>query len=642
MEQYIDIDEETEDAGENQEMLVPIAGGDGGGDGDDKEDDDDDDNDNHDHNHDHDHNHVSFKKVIYFVRHAEATHNVREREAIRQAISKGETTKEGQENARKAVLREDHSLKDAPLSSEGTEQARSSGRKLHSLFGPPPSSSGGGTSFPSRQQHQQNAPFRRPDIVLVSPLRRALMTATAVFWPRDGENEEEFEPPLFLAIEALREKRTGFLCDERLSVAELQAEFPHVDFTDVQSGTTSVPIGEDNVTVRARVADYIDNRLPQVPGQYLAIVSHKGWLRELRHTLKARVESGLLRANYDVNEWDKTLYGNAEVRVAAFRWQDGQLVSLVSRSVDNAILASASMMGDGFEFAIGPPNTGFSIFLADRTTKVHFISLAEGRHTVAIRQAGDAVHAEMALFRNPDRPRSAHPLHDARLTKKGARQAEKLRQLLSERPSGGRPFTAFDLVITSPLTRACETTDIIFGDTPGTYGGMVLPPPRVVVRDECRERFGRYVCDARRTVSELEQEFPSFNFDQMPSDDDWVHHDEERESTLEVQARALRFLNWLSARPERCVCVVTHSEFLRHLFGQFGDTLHETDRGALQKRSRNCELRSVVLCSHGKVERDNNDSSSMTNGGGAGASAPSTIRVPSSSSLSSLATLGQE
>ena len=37
-----------------------------------------------------------------------------------------------------------------------------------------------------------------------------------------------------------------------------------------------------------------------------------------------------------------------------------------------------TMDGDSFQFSIGPPNSGFSMFMADRTKKVHFIRLNTG------------------------------------------------------------------------------------------------------------------------------------------------------------------------------------------------------------------------------------------------------------------------
>ena len=615
----------------------------------------------------------SHKKVIYFVRHAEAEHNVVERRVVQAAIAAGETNKERQDAARRAVLQEDPSLRDAPLSKDGTLQARDSGKKLGALFLNRSHSNASNhsneeylapLSVNSHQrksrQKQQQSPFRPPDVVLVSPLRRALMTATELFLHRREDSQDDTtssDPPRFVALEALREKRTGLACDERSSVAELRTEFPHVDFSNVPPASV-VPEGETNEDVRARGAHFLDHHLAAMEGTYLAIVSHKGWLREHRKVLKRRVELGHIRADFDINEWDTTLYGNAEVRVAAFRWQDDELVSVFSRSVDNAILASATMMGDGFEFALGPPSSGFSIFLANRTTKVHFISLAEGRHNVAVQEAtqanknvninnnnnnrGTTPHflsmngegdetiytSEAVLLREEGKQATEHPLYDARLTRKGVRQAQKLRDMLSQRPSGGRPFTAFDLVIVSPLTRALETAREIFSEAPGTYGGQAIPPPRMEVSEECRERYGRYVCDGRRSLSELHSEFPMFDFTNVPSNED-VWYTDERESVVEVQARAIRLLESLSSRPERCIAVVSHNEFLRHLFGQFGDTLHEDDRSCLQRTAQNCELRSVVLCSHGAVEHEDADQQR-----------PSTFRVPSSNSISSLAALG--
>jgi broad specificity phosphatase PhoE len=84
--------------------------------------------------------------------------------------------------------------------------------------------------------------------------------------------------------------------------------------------------------------------------------------------------------------------------------------------------------------------------------------------------------------------------------------------------------------------------------------------------------------------------------------DEDVFYTEERESDDHCCERAVKFLEWLNARPEKCIAVVTHSSFLRHLFGQFGETLHGEDREGLQRLAGNCELRSIVLCSHGNKD----------------------------------------
>ncbi len=116
------------------------------------------------------------------------------------------------------------------------------------------------------------------------------------------------------------------------------------------------------------------------------------------------------------------------------------------------------MVGDHFEYKLGPPDSGFSLFLAERTKKIHFIRHAEGYHNVATTKTGNN---ECLL--HGDKPPHEHPLWDARLTATGIQQAKDLRSYLATRASGGRSFTAFDLVVVSPVTRALETAQHIFG-----------------------------------------------------------------------------------------------------------------------------------------------------------------------------------
>jgi broad specificity phosphatase PhoE len=164
------------------------------------------------------------------------------------------------------------------------------------------------------------------------------------------------------------------------------------------------------------------------------------------------------------------------------------------------------MEGDHFQFSLGPPNSGFSMFLADRTKKVHFIRHAEGFHNVS----------DMALW-------------DARLTPAGIEQCKTLRAELAHRPSQGRSFTHFDLVVISPLTRTLETANHIFGPPrpPGVpsflaerFGERNLPRPKFLVREECRERWGLYTCDGRRPITDIIREFPDFDFSEVENNED--------------------------------------------------------------------------------------------------------------------------
>lgn len=297
------------------------------------------------------------------------------------------------------------------------------------------------------------------------------------------------------------------------------------------------------------------------------------------------------------------------------------------------------MLDDQFEYALGPPDSGFSLFLAERTKKVHFIRHAEGYHNVATKETG----SNDCLLRG-DKPANDHHLYDSRLTTKGIQQAIDLKHYLANRPSGSRSFTAFDLVVVSPLTRTCETALHIFGKprepgvpaflakgdapagTPELAAGINVPPPRFLVREECRERWGHYVCDGRRKISEISAEFPNFDFSELIHDEDEFYTDE-RESDEHCCDRAVKFLEWLNQRPEKCIAVVTHSSFLRHLFGQFGEALHYEDREHLQRLAGNCELRSIVLCSHGNKDGKKVDPLVPPS------AAPSTVRMKSHGKL---------
>lgn len=151
----------------------------------------------------------------------------------------------------------------------------------------------------------------------------------------------------------------------------------------------------------------------------------------------------------------------------------------------------------------------------------------------------------------------ADPLHfDARLSDLGHRQvietAPKVRDM------------AYDLIVTSPLTRAVQTTLGIFKDHPAAAR----------IRVECRHRERlENSCDVGRSPALLSQEFPGLAFDHLA--EVWWHREgepDERGFVVEpvetLASRVASFREWLAVRPERRIAVVGHGTFFYHLTGQ--------------------------------------------------------------------------
>lgn len=162
---------------------------------------------------------------------------------------------------------------------------------------------------------------------------------------------------------------------------------------------------------------------------------------------------------------------------------------------------------------------------------------------------------------------------DARLTARGRGQVEAARKALQAIP--------FELVVTSPLTRAIETTMGLFGEHPSRPEILVE-----VLHRECQESS----CDIGRAASEIAAEFPHLKVDHLP--EIWWHaemglaaglHPVEPRTLFDTRVAAFR--DWLAARPERTIAVVGHGTFFFHLTGTWLENCQSVELDLSGRRS---------------------------------------------------------
>lgn len=155
---------------------------------------------------------------------------------------------------------------------------------------------------------------------------------------------------------------------------------------------------------------------------------------------------------------------------------------------------------------------------------------------------------------NARQDREVDPIDfDARLTDRGREQAATVASQIR--------VLAPNLIVTSPLTRALQTAEIIAcGRVP------------VLVEPLIRE-WKLNSCDIGRPVSMLRREFPEFSFDHLA--ETWWYEGDDGESPnpkgVIVEPRTLfldrvhRFRQWLQQHPGKCIVMVGHNAFIIHL-----------------------------------------------------------------------------
>ena len=146
------------------------------------------------------------------------------------------------------------------------------------------------------------------------------------------------------------------------------------------------------------------------------------------------------------------------------------------------------------------------------------------------------------------------PLHfDARLTALGEKQVAAARQRLAQ--------YAYDVILASPLTRAIQTAEGIFG---GRIPIEITPLHR---------EWQVSSCDIGRSTAELLQEFPHLDFGGL-ADPWWLHNGPPcelgfpQETEEHLAERLIAFKSMIMARPEQRLAVVGHGDFFSRLIGR--------------------------------------------------------------------------
>ena len=146
-------------------------------------------------------------------------------------------------------------------------------------------------------------------------------------------------------------------------------------------------------------------------------------------------------------------------------------------------------------------------------------------------------------------------IFDAPLTDKGIRQAEEAKVLVAD--------LGIKQVITSPLTRAIQTSLCIFGNS--------MP---ITVTAGHRELL-IHSCDVGRSPGDLRRDFPNLCFDHLP--DRWWHQGPENEDGIAVEPhevflqRIAEFEVDLARIEERPLAIVGHGNAFNAMIGRMLD-----------------------------------------------------------------------
>ena len=233
-------------------------------------------------------------KIIHFQRHGQGTHNQLYKEWTEKT---GELLDLSETDPNKNPLLLPDII-DAPLTPKGKHQCL--------------------------QQQSTASQYEDIELIICSPLVRALETAHITFQshlPRDNNNNNK---PKWIAYDGIREELGTLMCNKRQPLSQTELQFPHVDYTLLQ------PFGDEDVVweehtrktldketgmaqresiedMSHRAYNFLVDFVHDRPEKEMAVVGHSAWLLAMTGAV-LDIESDVERT--DVN----TMFGQAEIR----------------------------------------------------------------------------------------------------------------------------------------------------------------------------------------------------------------------------------------------------------------------------------------------------------------------------------------
>ncbi|CAH0475498.1 unnamed protein product [Peronospora belbahrii] len=176
-------------------------------------------------------------KVVYFLRHAEGTHNAAH-------------TKYGSPRWEDEFARTD-AFFDAPLTSFGIKDAQSKG--------------------PISVRAELDRGMPSIERIVVSPISRTIQTAQNFF------TKDQVPDKKFTCIESCRETFDCHTCNKRRPLSELKRTFPDVDFScikDEEDQLWSTTHRETTEEIQKRACEFLLELFREIPERYVVVVAH--------------------------------------------------------------------------------------------------------------------------------------------------------------------------------------------------------------------------------------------------------------------------------------------------------------------------------------------------------------------------------